>query len=78
MSSVATCSVLHKFKSSVGADTGECHASDGYRDSTPSVQSKTHTLTHTHTHARKHTLDSRQQGNTVRSAARGREIKEER
>lgn len=33
-------------------------------------------LRHIHTH--KHTLDSRQQGNTVRSTARGREIKEER
>lgn len=46
MSSDATCSALHKFKSSLGTDTGECHASDCYKDSSPSVQSQTHTHTY--------------------------------
>ena len=75
MSSDATRGVLHKFKSGLGADTGECHASHCYRDTSPSVLSWD---THTCTHARRHTPDSRQQGNTVRDAARGGEIKEER
>lgn len=33
----ATCCVVHKSESSLGAYTGECHASDCYKDSGPSV-----------------------------------------
>lgn len=59
MSSDATCSVLHKFKSGLGADTGECHASHCYRDTSPSVRSGTRT--HTHMHADAHwTADSKE------------------
>lgn len=46
MSADETCNVLHKLTSSLEADTGENHASDCYRDGSPSVQRGIHAETH--------------------------------